>query len=59
MKRMLEEVQTGKFAKEWISENRMGRPVFTALRRREAQHPIIPIGEKLRSMMGWLKEKKD
>jgi ketol-acid reductoisomerase len=59
MKRILEEVQTGRFAKEWISENQMGRPVFTALRRREADHPIIAIGEKLRSMMGWLKEKKD
>ena len=57
MKRMLEEIQNGSFAKEWISENMAGRPVFTALRRREAEHPIVAVGEKLRSMMSWLEEK--
>jgi ketol-acid reductoisomerase len=57
MKRMLEEIQNGTFAKEWISENMAGRPVFTALRRREAEHPIVAVGEKLRSMMSWLEEK--
>jgi ketol-acid reductoisomerase len=57
MKRMLEEIQNGTFAKEWISENMAGRPVFTALRRREAEHPIVAIGDKLRSMMSWLEEK--
>jgi ketol-acid reductoisomerase len=59
MKRILEEVQNGTFAKEWILENRVGRPVFKALREKEAQHPIVPVGDKLRSMMRWLKEKKD
>jgi ketol-acid reductoisomerase len=59
MKRMLEEVQTGSFAKEWILENRVGRPVFNALRKKEAEHPIEAIGQKLRSMMGWLQEKKN
>ena len=58
MKRMLEEVQTGSFAKEWILENQAGRPVFNALRKKEAEHPIEAVGKKLRSMMGWLKEKK-
>jgi ketol-acid reductoisomerase len=58
MKRMLEEVQTGSFAKEWILENQAGRPVFSALRKQEAEHPIEAVGKKLRSMMGWLKEKK-
>jgi len=58
MKRMLEEVQTGSFAKEWILENQAGRPVFSALRKKEAEHPIEAVGKKLRSMMGWLKEKK-
>jgi ketol-acid reductoisomerase len=57
MKRMLEEIQNGTFAREWISENMAGRPVFTALRRREAEHPIVAVGEKLRSMMSWLEEK--
>jgi ketol-acid reductoisomerase len=57
MKRILEEVQNGTFAKEWILENQVGRPLFTALRRREAGHPIIAVGNKLRAMMSWLKEK--
>lgn len=59
MKRILEEVQTGSFAKEWILENQVGRPVFNALRKKDAEHPIEEVGKKLRSMMGWLKEKKD
>ncbi len=58
MKRILEEVRNGNFAKEWIIENRVGRPVFTALRKKEAEHPIEVVGKKLRSMMGWLKGKK-
>jgi ketol-acid reductoisomerase len=58
MKRILEEVQNGNFAREWILENQVGRPVFTALRKKEAEHPIETVGKKLRSMMGWLKEKK-
>ncbi len=57
MKRLLEEVQNGSFAREWILENQVGRPVFTALRRREAEHPIVAVGEKLRAMMSWLQEK--
>ena len=57
MKRILQEVQTGTFAKEWILENQVGRPVFNALRKKEAEHPIEEVGKKLRSMMGWLKEK--
>jgi ketol-acid reductoisomerase len=58
MKRILKEVQTGSFAKEWILENQAGRPMFNALRKKEAEHPIEAVGKKLRSMMGWLKEKK-
>lgn len=58
MRRILEEVRNGNFAREWIIENRVGRPVFTALRKKEAEHPIEVVGKKLRSMMGWLKEKK-
>ena len=58
MKRMLEEVQNGSFAKEWILENQVGRPVFNALRKKEAEHPVEVVGKQLRSMMGWLQEKK-
>jgi ketol-acid reductoisomerase len=58
MKRMLKEVQTGSFAKEWILENQVSRPMFNALRKKEAEHPVEKVGKKLRSMMGWLQEKK-
>jgi ketol-acid reductoisomerase len=58
MKRMLEEIQTGHFAKEWILENQASRPVFNALRKKEAEHLIEVVGKQLRSMMGWLQEKK-
>jgi len=57
MRRILKEVQMGSFAKEWILENQVGRPMFNALRKKEAEHPIEAVGKKLRSMMGWLKEK--
>ncbi len=57
MNQILKEVQTGNFAKEWILENQVGRPVFNALRKKEAEHPIEEVGKKLRSMMGWLQEK--
>jgi len=45
MKRILKEVQTGSFAKEWILENQVGRPVFSALRKKEAEHPIEEVGK--------------
>jgi len=56
MEDILEEIQTGEFAREWILENRAGRPVFTRLRDVEANHPIEQIGPKLRKMMPWLEE---
>jgi ketol-acid reductoisomerase len=56
MRQILYEVQSGEFAKEWILENQARRPVFNALRRQEAEHPIEAVGQKLRSMMGWLKK---
>lgn len=55
MRQILYEIQTGEFAKEWILENQAGRPVFNALRRLEAAHPIEEVGKKLRGMMSWLK----
>ena len=56
MRQILYEVQSGEFAREWILENQARRPVFNALRRQEAAHPIEEVGKKLRSMMGWLKK---
>ncbi len=56
MKTILEEIQTGQFAREWMLENKANRPVFNALARRGQAHPIEAVGEKLRGMMPWLKE---
>jgi len=56
MKRVLEEVQTGRFAKEWLLENAMNRPVFNSIKNQELSHPIVEVGKKLRSMMSWIKE---
>lgn len=58
MKRILQEIQSGEFAREWILENQAGRPSFNALRRLEARHPIEEVGRKLRSMMSWLQDEK-
>lgn len=58
LKKILKEIQTGEFAREWILENQAGRPVFNALRKKGLQHPIEEIGKKLRAMMPWLSEKK-
>ncbi|MCG0239253.1 MAG: ketol-acid reductoisomerase [Firmicutes bacterium] len=54
MRQVLREIQDGTFAKEWILENQVGRPRFTALRRREAEHPIEAVGRRLRAHMPWL-----
>ena len=54
MRRILEDIQCGKFARDFILENQANRPFFTATRRREAEHPIEQVGEKLRGMMQWL-----
>jgi ketol-acid reductoisomerase len=56
MKRILNEIQSGRFAKEWILENKAGRPVFNALLKKGAAHPIEDVGSKLRAMMPWLKK---
>ena len=55
MKKVLEEIQQGRFAKEWVLENQAGTTSFKAMRRRAAEHPIEAIGEKLRGMMPWIK----
>lgn len=59
MKRILEEIQTGQFAREWILENQAGRPVFQALEKRGWNHPIEQVGKKLRKMMKWIDAKED
>jgi len=55
MAQILAEIQDGSFAKEWILENQVGRPVFNALKRMDAEHLIEEVGKELRQMMPWLK----
>jgi ketol-acid reductoisomerase len=57
MRAILYEIQSGEFAREWILENMAGRPVYNALKRTESQQLIEQVGEKLRSMMGWIRRK--
>lgn len=57
MRKILKEIQTGEFAREWILENMAGRPVYNKLLEMERNHPIEKVGRELRKMMPWLKEK--
>ena len=58
MQDLLKDIQSGKFAEEWINEYRSGLPHFTALRKEAANHPIEKVGERLRSMMPWLAQNR-
>ena len=58
MKRILEEIQTGRFAKEFVTENQTGAPSIKAMRRISQAHPIEEVGEKLRGMMPWIQENR-
>ncbi len=56
MKKILAEVQDGTFAKQWIDENKAGRPNFLAKRQAESEHQIEKVGAELREMMSWTKK---
>ncbi len=58
MRRILGEIQSGRFAREWILENQAGAPVLKALRRRGREHPIEEVGERLRAMMPWIQTQR-
>ena len=57
MKRILEDIQSGRFAREWVLENQAGQTSFKAQRRRGAEHPIEEVGRRLRDMMPWIRER--
>jgi ketol-acid reductoisomerase len=57
MEEILEEIQDGSFAREWILENEARRPVFNALRKKGQEHLIEKVGGKLRKMMSWIESK--
>jgi ketol-acid reductoisomerase len=58
MKRVLLDIQTGRFARDWMLENKVNQASFKAIRRRNAEHPIEAVGEKLRAMMPWIAKNK-
>ncbi len=58
MKRILEEIQTGRFAREWILENRAGAPSFKSMRRRDRQLLIEQVGRRMRHLMPWIDAKE-
>ena len=58
MKRILEEIQTGRFAREFVLENQAGAPSIKAMRRISQAHSIEQVGERLRAMMPWIQAKR-
>ena len=58
MKRILSEIQSGRFAREWVLENQAKRPVYNALLKKGEEHPIEEVGQKLRGMMPWLQKEQ-
>ena len=56
MKKILKEIQTGAFASEWLSENKVGKPRFNAIGKRQANHEIEEVGKRLRGMMSWINQ---
>src|SRR5277367_231334 len=57
MKRILADIQMGRFARDWVLENKAGQASFKAMRKKMSEHPIEEIGVKLRAMMPWIQEK--
>ncbi len=58
MRRILDDIQSGRFTRDWVAECAAGQPSFKALRRRGAEHGIEEVGERLRAMMPWIAENK-
>ena len=58
MREILDEIQSGRFAREWVLENQAGQPSLKAMRRRAAEHDVEAVGERLRAMMPWIAENR-
>jgi ketol-acid reductoisomerase len=58
MKQILADIQSGKFAREFLVENRVGKPMFNSFRKANADHQIEVVGAALRGMMPWLKKRE-
>ena len=57
MKRVLADIQSGRFTKDWMLENKVNQTSFKATRAKLAEHPIEQVGAKLRDMMPWIKQR--
>ena len=57
MKRILDDIQSGRFTRNWMLENKVNQASFKAMRKKMSEHPIEEIGVKLRGMMPWIKER--
>jgi ketol-acid reductoisomerase len=58
MKKILQEIKSGQFAREWILENKANAPAFKAMRKADREHPIEIVGRRLRKLMTWINAKE-
>ena len=58
MKKVLNDIQSGRFTRDWMLENKVGQTSFKAMRAAGAEHPIEEVGERLRGMMPWIAESR-
>ena len=58
MRRVLDDIQSGRFSRDWMLENKVGQTSFKAMRRRSEEHPIEEVGERLRGMMPWIAQSR-
>ena len=58
MKRILDDIQSGRFARDWMQECKVGQPSFKSIRRKASEHKIEEVGKKLRAMMPWIAKQK-
>jgi ketol-acid reductoisomerase len=58
MKRILHEIKSGQFAREWILENKANAPAFKAMRKADREHPLEVVGKRLRKLMPWINAKE-
>ncbi len=57
MEKILGEIKSGEFAREWLTENKTGRPVFKSLREKHSRHQVEEVGREIRGMMDWLQDR--
>lgn len=58
MKKILSEIRSGEFARDWLLENEVGRPLFNSMRKIHKEHPIETVGANVRSMMSWIRKRR-